>query len=179
MGNNEQWQALEEFWRREFTVDGRGAFRALRMQHEYSRGSWMVRTLNGWMESIMARGRGKENSASKSDGKQWTRFVNIPLAGVLWADIESEFGDADQCFDSVSALLGSGYRLGLSFNTENDAFICSVTCRDGDNPNSGCTFTAFAGTWWAALQTALFKHYNIAHEDWNAVAQEKAGSSFG
>lgn len=101
------------------------------------------------------------------------------MTGVLWKDVEHELGDVDTLVGAVGALCGSGYRVGVSYNPGSDAFIVSVTCRIDDHPNSGKTFTAFAETWYQALQVALYKHYFVAREVWPSPDAPKKAVGFG
>lgn len=101
-----------------------------------------------------------------SKGANWTRFVDIPLAGYTIGDIDDRYGTWDVFSADLSVLFRSGYRVGLSYNEGNHAFVASVTCRASGDPNEGCTFTAFAGSWEKALQVAAFKHFVIADGVW-------------
>lgn len=179
MVNAGQWRELERYWQGEADVNPLDTLKAFHFQHQYDVSSWSVKLVNYTLGCIMARGKGN-TSASDADKKAgWTQFVDIPMTGVTWKDVEHELGDSDTVANAVSSLCQSGYRVGVSYNTGNDAFIVSVTCRNDDSPNSGKTFTAFAGTWWEALQVAVFKHYFVAREIWPAPTERKLTSSFG
>lgn len=125
--------------------------------------------------------RGKAQNVPKTSTRQFqpTDFVEIPVAAEAWGDIQKVYGNPDVLVDAVSDLLEAGYRVGLSHNGANDAFICSVTCRDTDDPNNGKTFNAFAETWYEALQTAMYKHYVVSQKKWLGDAQRAARPKFG
>jgi len=135
--------------------------------------------LNIWGDFMMARGKAKGSQNEKVKATWNTTFVDIPLTGYAWESISEQWGVPEEVFDLATAMLENGYRLGFSFNPQNDAFICSVTCKAEESVNVGCTFTAFAGSWFEALQTALFKHYVVAQEQWGSAAAVVVRSSFG
>lgn len=130
-------------------------------------------------EMLMARGKGQGNGGSGNGQAGWTKFVDIPLAGYAPEQVFGAFDDEDSFNEGVTQLLAAGYRVGLSFNAANDAFVCSVTCKADSDPNAGCTFTAFAGSWRDAIAVALFKHYNVAGGVWVQAGAGKAGAAFG
>lgn len=129
---------------------------------------------------IISMSRGKQAQGSKGGSdSQWTTFVDIPLVGVTAKEIDDRYGSWDDFDSDLASLLASGYRVGVSYNTGNTAFIVSVTCRDDSSVNAGCTFTAFAGDWYTALRVALFKHYVVAQENWRGAGSERTNAHFG
>lgn len=127
----------------------------------------------------MARGKSgaKQNGAVKATWN--TTFVDIPLTGYTWENISEQWGVPDEVVELATGLLEDGYRLGFSYNPQNDAFICSVTCKAEESVNNGCTFTAFAGSWFEALEVALFKHFVVAQEQWRSVSSSGQKAVFG
>lgn len=174
-----EWREYEAHLLEELRKDPAGELEMLNMTQRYTTSFWLVRVLNRWLGEIMARGKGQVKESSNGSPASWTRFVDISAAGVPWVDVVQHFGSADAVADGVSSLCTRGYRVGLSFNEANDAFIASVTCKAVDDPNSGCTFTAFAGTWFEALALACYKHYVLAREDWNSAGSAAGRPSFG
>lgn len=162
----------------QLAVDQPGVwFREAWHDHYTWKGRAILAPLNLWGQSTMARGKANAKPTSGTKAQWNTTFVDISLAGYEWNDVAEAWAGADNVFEGATTLLENGYRLGFSYNPQNDAFICSVTCKDETSPNSGKTFTAFAGTWFEALQTALFKHYQIAAETWggnNGAGTRKA-----
>jgi hypothetical protein len=124
----------------------------------------------------MARGNG---NGSKVQSENWTKFVDISLAGVTKDDISAEYGDIGSIGNGVDSLLRSGYRIGVSFNGTTNSYICSLTCRDDGSPNHGCTVTSHASDWWLALQVMLYKHFVVARENWLEVSPSPSGETFG
>lgn len=176
---NDQWRGLELWWLDQVVLSPRSAFVALKRQHEYSTGSWLLRVMAKLGDELMARGKGSGNAVKSESDKSWTNFVTVSLAGVVWADIEHALGDPDTVFDGLADLLVRGYRVGLSFNQGNDAFICSLTCRNDADPNNGCTLTSFADTWFRALQTTLYKHYYVSAQVWPKDGAKGQTATFG
>lgn len=126
----------------------------------------------------MARGKGNTKTATPSTN-QWTQFVDIPLTEDDFDEIGKAFPDFEQVDASVSDLLEAGYRVSLSYNAGNDAFIASVTCKNESDDNNGKTFNAFAGSWVEALQCALYKHFIKARKNWGAADVKTNRPRFG
>lgn len=179
MVNNSQWRDLERFWQHEADINPRDALSAFKSQHGYDVSSWSLKFVNYTLEVMMARGKSAQSPVGEPSGNQWTTFVDIPLTGILMKDVEHAFGDVDNLVDCVAGMCEHSYRFGISFNQANDAFIVSVTCRDADSPNSGKTFTAFAETWYQALQVAVYKHYILAMEKWPEKGVRPNQAKFG
>lgn len=135
-------------------------------QYQGSHGAHVLLPLTQWGGYSVARGKSGKQAANGTPTQWNTTFVDIPLGGISEDEVWSHFGTEEQLFDATTALLESGYRIAFSYNPNNDAFICSVTCKDDASPNANCTFTAFAGSWHEALVVALFKHTVIAGGVW-------------
>lgn len=135
-----------------------------------SKGVEFADCLTEAMGAIMSRGKGNSEvtSGNPNGGKsqQWTTFVDIPMTGVTPSDLDDRYGTYDALEADVNELLNAGYRIAFSFNENNSAFICSVTCKASGDENEGCTYTAFAGDWYTALRVAMYKHYVIAQGVW-------------
>ena len=159
--------------------DPRTAVRRLFEERRWSTAHWVIRQLNLWGLETMARGKGQGKSSGSTEKQQWTTFVEISLAGHTREAIMEAVPDFDTVFNKSSELLQDGYRIAFSYNSANDAFTVSVTCRDDDSPNKGMTFTAFAGDWYTALQVALYKHYVVAEGDWNTISAPRQLPLFG
>jgi hypothetical protein len=168
--NKDDWKAFWAGERESASVDGEGWLR------------WSLRQYGGWKSyalpdcfklaigEMMARGKGNVTQKSSDTATQWTKFVDIPLVEAEWADIIKAYGNPDAIVDAISDLLESGYRVGLSHNRQNDAFIVSVTCKVEGDPNEGCTYNAFAETWFEACQIAVYKHFIKSKKVWSSVA---------
>lgn len=127
----------------------------------------------------MARGKKNETVPAANNRFTNTEFVDIPIVEADWPEILRTYGSADILSDAVADLLEAGYRVGLSFNQQNDAFICAITCRDTESPNNGKTFNSFAETWFEALQIGVYKHYVKARKNWTSAESKAARPKFG
>jgi len=119
-------------------------------------------------DSNMARGKG-QGTAVKG-GAAMPRFVDIKLT----AEQRTGFQNWDQRDDDlvrrVQSLADDGYRVGVSWSGEQQAYTVSLTCRDSDSVNSGLCMTSFAKTLETALWLALYKHLVVTEERWVAGA---------
>jgi len=152
-----------DLWKAGYTWKGRAVFVPLKI----------------WGEMTTARGKGASKPVPTAKGNWSTTFVDIPLTGHAWEEIDEWGGTPDSIFDHATALMEDGYRLGFSYNNQNGAFICSVTCKDDESVNKGKTFTAFAGSWFEALQAALYKHYVVAGQNWGGGVAKGNTPAFG
>lgn len=143
------------------------------------KGRALLVPLNIWGGNAMARSK-KNGSPGEGTKSTWnTTFVDIPLTGVSEEELYAYFTSTELVYDQAAELLESGYRLGFSYNAQNDAFICSVTCKDETSPNANKTFTAFAGTWFDALMVALYKHRVVAGGVWSKGSSDMTRPKFG
>lgn len=176
---SEQWEefiALLDSWRVE---NPRRLFKSLAIADRWRTSYWVLRQINQWGVETMARGKAKTSVRTAASGKQWTNFVEISLAGHDMEKIEQEFGTTDALFDALTTMLGEGYRVSLSYNPQNDAIIASVTCKDDESVNAGCTYTSFAVDWVTALKIAAYKHFVVTEQNWIGVAGVSSRPAFG
>jgi len=179
MDSNDLYQQAIEFYCNLAVVDPRRYF--LEAWHDcYTwRGKALLAPLNLWGHRDMVRGKANAKPA-KSTGDKWsTTFVDIPLAGHSWEGIAGTWDTPEELYEIAATILEEGYRLGFSYNAANDSFICSVTCKAEESVNNGKTFTAFAGSWYEALQTALYKHYVVAEQNWGGGVPGSNRPTFG
>ena len=106
---------------------------------------------------------------------QWEGFARIDLS-----DAEKErFAEWDvqdeDVFVLMADLIGSGYKVSLSFNDKNSTYICALTCRNPKSPNAGYTSSAFANTWYQALRVMLYKHLVVCDGDWSTSKLRPTG----
>nr|CRY95062.1 hypothetical protein [uncultured prokaryote] len=127
----------------------------------------------------MARGKGVTKSQPAATNERWTTFVEITLDGHSKEDITTAFPTVDDVHDVVTDMLTEGYRFSFTHNKQNDAIIVSVTSKDENSPNFGCTFTSFAGDWFTALRVAAYKHVIVAEGQWVRDGKPVARAEFG
>lgn len=175
----EQWQ---QHWVDEmvyFRANPRDTVKSFSWAYPRWKAAPLIEMLNLYLEGDeVARGTKKPNPAP-ARGNQWTEFVDIPLSEDDFDEIGKAFPDFDAVNEAVTELVEKGYRVSLSFNQGNDAFIASVTCKDTESPNNGKTFNAFAGSWLEALQCALYKHYVKTGRVWGGSGEKPARPRFG
>lgn len=179
MFSNEQWAGLRSWHTQQRLQNPREWFHSVQLIEGRSRWQWLLAEISKLGGDDVVRGKSKVQAGKSGQAKQWTQFVDIPLGETNWDDIWAVYGTSVQLDAAVAELLSEGYRMGLSYNPQNDAVICSITAKGEDNPNEGKTFTAFAGSWVEALQVALYKHNQIAGKDWDAAAHVASGPRFG
>lgn len=124
----------------------------------------------------VVRGKG---SGKEAQNGQMPRFVDVKLtaderdAFVAWA----KAGGVD-VIKGLQAFADDGYRVGVTWASEQQAYTVSVTCRLSGSPNQGLCMTSFAKTLDVALLLALYKHQVIAGGNWLGVVGG-GGEDFG
>lgn len=179
MRNNDEWAGYVAWHEMKLAADPWLWFRAVVFVERAYNFSFLLRLLNQFCEGQMARGKKNATPTQARNQGAWTQFVDISLAGHEWADINRAYGSADAIEGGLAVLLEHGYRVSFAYNSGTDAVICSVTCRAEDDPNVGKTFNAFAGSWLAALQCALYKHHVVAHGNWTEFGKDVSRPAFG
>lgn len=139
----------------------------------------LISILNLALENIVARGKTTAPAAAAKKPGQWTDFVDIPVGDLAMGAVHQKYGAFDASSEALVGLLEHGYRMSFSYNQGNDAFICSVTCKAEGDVNNGCTFNAFAGTWYEAMLLALYKHYDISGGVWKKASGGSTRPMFG
>lgn len=177
--NNDEW---DDFWGSCFgnaQLDPKGELKMVAYNMAAWRGHQTIRLVNNCMELIMARGKKDAQQTPSNNRFGNTEFIDISILEDDWPEIIKTYGSSDVLVDAVSDLLEAGYRVGLSFNQQNDAFICAITCRDTESPNNGLTFNSFAETWFEALQIGMYKHYVKSAKNWRGAAGKASRPKFG
>lgn len=124
----------------------------------------------------MARGKGQPGKSGQTGAMP--RFVDVKLT----AEQRTEFVGWERRKGDLVTFLQSmaddGYRVGVSWSGEQQAYTVSLTCRDAENPNNGLCMTSFAKTLSTALWLALYKHLEVTQERWVDGSFE-SGEEFG
>lgn len=173
------WDAMQRETTNELIERPRAALDWLRFQHKWSVGGWLFNSFVDAGVCEMARGKGVGARKSADAKGGWTQFVDISLVGVEVETLMENYATADQVYDAVAGLIEDGYRLSLVYNAQNDAIICSLTCRDEGSVNAGLTFNSFADTWWDAIRVALVKHFEVAKGTWTPAAGKVTRNRYG
>jgi len=114
--------------------------------------------------AIMSRGAKKTAQEVARSGLP--RFVDVKLDHVQKIDFIARTQTADALVVQLQDLCDSGYRIGVTWSGEQQAYTVSLTCRDDKSPNSGCCMTSFAKRLDKAVSLALYKHFVVCGEVW-------------
>lgn len=165
--------SLQEVWK---------AKRALRVEYAqlayWAHADWgkcrkdmKAETITFWLEGLgkkvealsMAAKAVKKNVPGKTE---WKGFVNY----VLSVDDKVRFGkwdiDDKDLFSLVAGDVSSGYKISVSFNSQNDTFVASYMCNADGDPNQGYMLSAFAPDWYYAVRSLCFKHNVVLEGVW-------------
>lgn len=124
-------------------------------------------------DSNMARGKGKAGQGSASAAMP--RFVDVRLtAEQRSAFLDTTYTDAE-LVSSLQTLADEGYRVGVTWAGEQQAYTVSLTCREPDDPNNGLCMTSFARELRVALGLMVFKHYEVAERLWLKASESDVG----
>lgn len=112
----------------------------------------------------VARGKGL---AKEARGAGMPRFVDVKLTAeerdgfLSWTK-----RGGPNLVTFLQSMADDGYRVGVSWSGEQQAYTVSLTCRQAGNVNEGLCMTSFAKTLENALWLALYKHLVVAEEHW-------------
>ena len=109
--------------------------------------------------------RGKQRTVVAKDGGL-PAFVNVTLSQDDRVAMKTLDQSVDGLVDWLELMARDGYRIGLSWNSERSAYICSVTARDTGTPNDGKCVTSFAPTVMQVVFVAWYKHVHILGAVW-------------
>ena len=115
-------------------------------------------------DSNMARGKGTGKQATGQGNMP--RFVDVKLTAEQRDHFTNWSGRDGDLVTFLQSMADDGYRVGVSWSGEQQAYTVSLTCRDDGNPNNGLCMTSFARTLSTALWLALFKHLVVTEERW-------------
>jgi len=110
------------------------------------------------------------NKQSTNELPEWKGFLDRKLDDTELALLDDWKPNAKQVWDLVDALITSGFRLTLSYNSKTR--LASVTQIDNREKSSTAGYAlSSADTDGAlALKLALFKHFEILKEDWSSIS---------
>lgn len=108
-----------------------------------------------------------KRQAKKKPESQWRGFVSLELTQpqkdavkVLRAE------QMGRVWTNVLDMLGEGYKLSLSWDDYNQAFIASMTGKPECGRNAGLTLTARGGVIEGAVAALWYKHNDVLGGDW-------------
>lgn len=125
------------------------------------------------LEGVIAMGRGK----GVKTGVKGTmpQFVDVRLTVEQRAEFSDAQLDARRVTDGLFSLVSEGYRVGIGYSGETQAFTVSLTGRETGTPNDGLCMTSFAGDALTACALALYKHHVVCECVWGAGGNGNEG----
>jgi len=114
----------------------------------------------------VARGKGKPTVEAKSG--VMPRFVDVKLDGDQRKAFLAFTSTGAELVDAMQAFADNGYRVGVSWSGEQQAYTVSLTCRAQGDPNEGLCMTSFAGSLERAIALAVFKHTVVTEGVWTS-----------
>lgn len=115
-------------------------------------------------DSNMARGKGNGTKAAQSAGMP--RFVDVKITAEQRAEFTAWEQREGDLVTFLQSLADDGYRVGVTWSGEQQAYTVSLTGRGADCPNNGLCMTSFAKTLPTALWLAIYKHTIVCEERW-------------
>lgn len=107
----------------------------------------------------------------KKAGKvgEWKGFADISVSKADKPKIKQYASDGDKVLEDLENLIGSSYKVTLSFDSRSDAHMCSISCYDDNSENYKHTMVTRAKTAWGSLCAGLYKHWVIADGKWGTA----------
>lgn len=97
----------------------------------------------------------------------WGGFINIKVTDDEKTAFEAWFVlHRQECLAALDDLMGEGMKIALSFDHENECYICSFTGRGWESSTHRWCMTTRAGTFDEVIGLALYKHWEIAQGSW-------------
>lgn len=112
----------------------------------------------------MSRGKGK--GADSTRAVAMPRFVDVKLTAEQREEFQTWESRGGDLVTFLQSLADDGYRVGVSWSGEQQAYTVSLTCRQEGSVNAGLCMTSFARTLSTALWLALYKHLEVTREQW-------------
>jgi hypothetical protein len=125
---------------------------------------------------LMARGKGRTFDAKVASAMP--RFVDVKLSEDERKAFQAKRVDVVDASQALQSFADNGYRVGISWSGEQQAYTVSVTCRDADSPNNGLCMTSFSKTLIQAVNLAWYKHVDVCRGIWPGGA-DKPMEDFG
>lgn len=131
----------------------------------------------GASDHIKEAQRARKGAAAKQKATDdgWKGFVQCELneqQKIAVKRLRDE--NMGQCWTDYLSLTGELYKLSQSYDTYNDAFVVSATCKDPKDKNMGLTLSARGGSLEGAVASFVYKHSIILEGDWTVVGVQGA-----
>lgn len=138
--------------------------------------SYWVNSFGHLIEGVYAVANAK--SKPKNGKVDFKGFVNYRLSEEDKENFMAWEYDDHDLFLLIAGDNQQGYKLTMSFNSENDTFVATYMCNDPESPNAGYCLSAYGNDWYLALKTLTFKHNVVLEGQWN-VDKAKQQDSWG
>lgn len=122
--------------------------------------------------------RGKGSGEKPGSANTLPRFVDVKLTAEQRAEFQGFRLLNDDPTRALQSLADDGYRVGVSWSGEQQAYTVSLTCRNPESVNNGLCMTSFARTLEVAVRLAFYKHAVVTGERW-VEASFGASEDFG
>jgi len=123
-------------------------------------------------EAMVRGGKGKGEVVV---GGSMPRFVDVRLTPEQRVEFTTQMLTDKEAVTALQSLSDDGYRVGVSWNGETQAYTVSLTGREPASPNHGLCMTSFAKDLRTAISLAVYKHVHVTGERWVPEATEALG----
>ena len=113
----------------------------------------------------------KRKATSNRRAFTFNGYVNVSVPETMTKDLESKIVQSAWIFSQMAQAISDGYNLKVYHDAEGGHYRASFTCFDPESENHGYMLSAFASDWYTAVGVLLYKHFDVAGEDWNSWKQ--------
>lgn len=132
-------------------------------------------TGRGKVAPDVAHDRKVDAAKARAEQDGWKGFVNVDLTDAQKAVVKSMRADIQKCWTVVFDLVEGEYKLSLSLDAKNNAYVFSMTARRVKDVNHGLTLTSRGGTVEGAVASFVYKHSVVLEGDWTSAARRTGG----
>lgn len=104
---------------------------------------------------------------------EWIGFADIPLSGEDKANFKGQEFVFETFEHDLEDFLAEGYKISMSYQAKQGSFVAAATATRVGMPNAGLTMSAWHRTPLDAVRLVLFKHYHVAHGDWQGERENE------
>lgn len=126
-------------------------------------------------ENVVTRGKNKDAGSQRAG---MPRFVDVRLDATQREEFTSWLPSVGDVTQLLVWFVDSGYRVGVAWAGEQQAYFVSLTGRSTGTSNDGCCMTSFAGDLTSAIALAYYKHTEVCGGVWG-VGSEPEKAAFG
>ena len=93
-------------------------------------------------------------------------FIQCDLTDKQKAALKASAFTLEDGDSAIAKLNEQGYKFGLSYDSYNSCYQCSMNCGIEDSVNNGWCLTGRGSSPMKALKQVLYKHFQVFREDW-------------